>query len=158
MGGDRQVVSLAGLHLLGDLADRVGLTASYSAAVPPAGERAPVHDRGRVLVHAAVALAGGGRCVADVAALRDQPGLFGDVASAPTIWRTLNGIDGGVLDALRAARAQARSVVWAAAGAPDRVVLDVGRVAGRDPFGEQGAGGVALQAGLRVPPDVLRAR
>jgi hypothetical protein len=27
MGGDRQVVSLAGLHLLGDLADRVGLTA-----------------------------------------------------------------------------------------------------------------------------------
>lgn len=125
MGGDRQVVSLTGLHLLGDLADRVGLTEGYSAAVPPAGERAPVHDRGRVLVHAAVTLAGGGRCVADVAALGDQPGLFGDVASAPTIWRTVNGIDGGVLDALRAARARARSVVWATAGAPDQVVLDV---------------------------------
>src|SRR5829696_8414856 len=125
MGGDRHVVSLAGLHLVGDLADRVGLTAGYSAAVPLAGERAPAHDRGRVLVHAAVMLAGGGRCVADVAALRDQPGLFSDVASGPTIWRTLNGIDTAVLDALRAARAQARSVVWAAAGAPDQVVLDV---------------------------------
>jgi hypothetical protein len=40
--GDRQVVSLVGLHLLGGLADRVGLSSGYSAAVPPTGERAPV--------------------------------------------------------------------------------------------------------------------
>ena len=58
-------------------------------------------------------LAAGGRCVADMAALRDQPALFGTVASDPTIWRTFDGIDGDTLDALRAARAEAREAVWA---------------------------------------------
>jgi Transposase DDE domain group 1 len=124
--GDRQVASLAGLHLLGSLADRLGLPAGYSAAVPPAGERAWAHDRGRLLAQVAVMLAGGGRCVADMAALRDQPGLFGRVASAPTIWRALDGIDDGVLDGLRAARAAARARAWAAGAAPaGQVVLDV---------------------------------
>ena len=87
--GDRQVASLAGMHLVSSLADRLGLTAALSAAVPPAGERAPSHDRGRLLVQVAVMLAGCGRCVADMAALRDQPGLLGQVASAPTIWPAL---------------------------------------------------------------------
>ena len=32
MGGDRQVVSHVGLHLLGELADRVGLSSAYSGA------------------------------------------------------------------------------------------------------------------------------
>jgi hypothetical protein len=125
MGGDRNTVSLTGLHLLGELADRVGLTGAYSAAVPPAGERPPTHDRGRLLVQVALMLAGGGRCVADLGALRDQPGLFGEVASAPTVWRTFNRIDAAGLDALRAARAQARRAAWAAGGASEQVVLDV---------------------------------
>src|SRR4051794_33732023 len=99
--------------MLGELADRVGLSAAYSAAVPLRGERAPVHDRGRLLAQVAVMLAAGGRCVADMAALRDQPALFGAVASDATIWRCFDAIDGGVLDALRAARAQARAAVWA---------------------------------------------
>jgi len=38
----------------------------------------------------AVMLAGGGRCVADMATLRDQPALFGQVASDATIWRTFS--------------------------------------------------------------------
>jgi len=125
MAGDRQVVSQVGLHLLGDLADRSGLTSAYSAAVPWTGERAPGHDRGRLLAQVAVMLAGGGQCVADMAALRDQADLFGEVASAPTIWRAVGGIDAEVLGALRRARAQARARVWAAAGAPEQVVLDV---------------------------------
>ena len=82
-GGDRQTVSHAGTHLLGELGDRVGLTCGYSAAIPWAGERAFGHDRGRLLCQVAVMLAAGGRCVADMAALRDQPDVFGDVASAP---------------------------------------------------------------------------
>jgi len=32
-GGDRETVSHAGTHLLGELADRVGSTSAYSAAV-----------------------------------------------------------------------------------------------------------------------------
>jgi len=124
-GGDRQAVSHAGTHLLGELADRVGLTSAYSAAIPWAGERAFGHDRGRLLGQVAVMLAAGGRCVRDMAALRDQPDVFGDVASAPTIWRTFDKVDDTVLDALRTARARARAKVWAAGAAPDEVVLDV---------------------------------
>ena len=55
-GGDR-VVWGVGLFALGGFADRVGLTEALSAAVPRRGERAPVHDRGRVLVHALLMLA-----------------------------------------------------------------------------------------------------
>ena len=38
MEGDDQAVSLAGMHLLGELADRVGLSSAYSHAVPASGE------------------------------------------------------------------------------------------------------------------------
>jgi hypothetical protein len=111
-GGDRQVTGHVGAHLLGDLADRLGLTCAYSAAVPWSGERAPTHDRGRLLTQVAVMLADGGRCVADMATLRDDPDLFGEVASDATTWRTFQSIDADVLTALRAARAQARAAAW----------------------------------------------
>ena len=125
MAGDGQVVSHVGLHLLGDLADRSGLTSAFSAAVPWGGERAPGHDRGRLLAQVAVMLAGGGQCVADMAALRDQADLFGEVASAPTIWRAVRQVDAAVGDGLRRARAQARARVWSAADVPEQVILDV---------------------------------
>jgi hypothetical protein len=124
-GGDGSTAQQVGAHMLGELADRVGLSSAYSSAVPWAGERAPVHDRGRLLVQVAVMLADGGRCVADMATLRDQPALFGTVASDPTIWRTFNTIDGDVLDALRAARADARAAVWQQRRQRGPVVLDV---------------------------------
>lgn len=123
--GDRQVASQVGLHLLGELADRAGLTSAYSAAVPWSGERAPGQDRGRLLTHVAVTLAGGGVCVDDVAALRDQPDLFGEVASSATIWRAVHDIDAVVLDALRRARATARAKVWEAFGTGAETILDV---------------------------------
>lgn len=81
--GDQSTASMVGAHLLGELADRTGLASGYSGAVPWVGERAPGHDRGRLLAQVAVMLAAGGRSVADMAALRDQPDLFGDVASGP---------------------------------------------------------------------------
>jgi hypothetical protein len=124
-GGDGSTAQLVGAHMLGELADRVGLSSAYSVAVPRRGERAPVHDRGRLLAQVAVMLAAGGRCVADMAALRDQPALFGTVASDPTIWRTFDAIDAGVLDALRAARADARAGVWSRRRRRGPVVLDV---------------------------------
>jgi hypothetical protein len=116
---------MVGAHLLGEIADRSGLSAGYSAAVPWTGERAPGHDRGRLLSQIAVMLAAGGRCVADMAVLRDQPDLFGEVASAPTIWRAVHEIDDDVLAGLRTARAMARARVWAAGAAPAALVLDV---------------------------------
>lgn len=125
MGGDTQVASLVGLHLLGNLADQVGLTSAYSAAVPATGERAAGQDRGRLLAQLAVMLAGGGECVADMAALRDQPDLFGDVASSATIWRAVDQVDETVLDALRRARGSARSTVWQSRAPTEETILDI---------------------------------
>jgi hypothetical protein len=36
-----------------------------------------------------VAIADGAETISDLAVLRDQPDLFGPVASHPTVWRTL---------------------------------------------------------------------
>jgi hypothetical protein len=120
--GDRQVVSLAGLHLVGEVAEMFGLAAAFSDAVSSPGV---VHDRGRLLTQVALMLAGGGRCVADVDALREQPDVFGEVASSPTIWRTFTTFDSSSLAAMRAARAVSRERVWTARPAPKVLVLDV---------------------------------
>jgi hypothetical protein len=107
---------------VGEVAERVGLAAALSDAVRASGV---FHDRGRLLTQVALMLAGGGRCVADMGALRDQPEVFGVVASAPTIWRTFTTFDGSILDGMRAARASARERVWAARPAPKTLILDV---------------------------------
>ena len=120
---DAQVASQVGLHLLGLIADRTGLSGQYSRAMPE-GMRRPGHDRGRLMAQMAVMLAGGGECVSDVGALRDQPELFGDVAADATYWRVISSIDEATLEALRQARATAREEIWARRGAPEEIVLD----------------------------------
>jgi hypothetical protein len=90
---------MVGAHLLGEIADRTRLSSGYSAAIPWTGERAPGQDRGRLFAQVAVMLAAGGRSVADMAALRDQPELFGDVASPATIWRAVHQVDQPILHA-----------------------------------------------------------
>ena len=114
-GGDR-VVWGAGLFALGRFADRVGLTGALSAAVPPRGERAPVHDRGAVLAHALVVLAGGGEACTGIECLRAQRELFGEVASDSTLYRTLTGVGpggaaAGMRERLRADRDRGRPLV-----------------------------------------------
>lgn len=59
-GSGDQVAAHVGLHLMGRFADRLGLGDTLSDAVPWRGERAFAHDRGKVLVHASLMLAGGG--------------------------------------------------------------------------------------------------
>ena len=85
-GGGTGVVSHAGLVLLRELADRTGLTAGLSAALPSpqAG-----HDRGRVFADLACAIADGARVISDFRVMGDQRELFGPVASVPTAWRVL---------------------------------------------------------------------
>ena len=72
-------------------------------------------------------LADGGDCLSDLAALRDQPELFGPVASTPTAWRVVERIakDPNGLARLRAARAHARARAWAAGAHPDVELLIV---------------------------------
>jgi hypothetical protein len=117
------VVGHAGAALLGELADRLGLTRALGWR-DPGGRR---HRDAAVLRDLAVMLADGGDCLSDLAALRDQPELFGQVASIPTAWRVLERVatDPDGLARLRAARAHARARAWAAGAHPDVELLIV---------------------------------
>ena len=84
-GDGNGVANHAGARLLADLADAVGLTAALSAAMAPTKQRRRGHDRGEVLADLAVAIADGSETISDLATLRDQPDLFGEVASHPTV-------------------------------------------------------------------------
>ncbi|MDX6351745.1 MAG: hypothetical protein QOF84_6535 [Streptomyces sp.] len=106
------VVSHAGSRLLADLADATTLTSTFSEALGQLRPRGTGHDPGRVAVDLAVTIADGGEAIRDLAVLRDQPDVFGPVASTPTAWRVLSAIKPAVLDSLRAARARAREVAW----------------------------------------------
>jgi hypothetical protein len=118
------VVGHAGAALLRELADRLGLTRAFGWRDP--GERRR-HPDAVVLRDLAVMLADGGDCLSDLAVLRDQPELFGPVASTPTAWRIIErvGKDPDGLAGLRAARAHARARAWAAGAHPDPELLIV---------------------------------
>lgn len=123
--GGSGLVNHAGARLLADLADATGLTDALSAAMAPTKQRRRGHDRGEVLVDLAVMIADGGEAISDLATLRDQPALFGEVASNPTAWRTLEAIDDATLERIKAARAQARAAAWAAGADPGFYVIDI---------------------------------
>jgi hypothetical protein len=112
-GGGRGVVSHVGARLLADLADATGLTSQFSQALAGLRQRQRGHDPGRIAVDLAVMLADGGETISDLAVLRDQAALFGPVASDPTAWRLLSGLDEQMLAGARAARAAAREIAWA---------------------------------------------
>jgi len=123
--GGKGVVSHVGARLLGELADELSLTEQLSAAMAPTKRRRRGHDRGEVLVDLAVALADGATTISDLRVLSDQPELFGEVASVPTAWRTLEAIDEGVLARIAHARAEARKAAWAAGMDPGFYVIDI---------------------------------
>ena len=124
-GDGAGVANHAGARLLADLADAVGLSASLSVAMAPTKQRRRGHDRGEVLTDLAVAIAGGAETISDLATLRDQPVLFGPVASHPTVWRTLAAVDEAALERIKTARAQARANAWAAGADPGFYVIDI---------------------------------
>jgi hypothetical protein len=90
-----------------------------------------------VLLDVAVAVALGGDCLADVAAVRSQPEVFGTVASDPTVSRLFAALATDVdevVAAIRDVRAQARAAVWSRrrplAGSPGtraggQVIVDI---------------------------------
>jgi hypothetical protein len=110
----RGVASHAGSRLLADLAGVTGLAEVFSEALGGLRQRRSRHDPGRVLVDVAVMLADGGEAISDLAVLRDQPDLFGPVASTATAWRVLDSIDQALLDRMQQARAMARERAWMA--------------------------------------------
>jgi hypothetical protein len=105
------LVPLAGVVAVRLLADRVGLTAGLSAALARRGF-APGHVRGQVWVDVATMLTAGGEAIADIDTLRHQGDLLGPVASAPTVWRTLDEATPAMLKRVEKARARTRQHVW----------------------------------------------
>jgi thioesterase domain-containing protein len=125
------VVSHAGSRLLADLADVTGLTSAFADALRRLRPRGTGHDPGRIAVDLAIMLADGGEAISDLALLRDQAEVFGPVASTPTAWRLLAGIDSAALARLRSARATAREIAWLQA-AETREGIPAARAGGRD--------------------------
>jgi len=115
VAGSESLISSAGGSLLLDTARVSGLAVGLSTALRTWRRPRAVHDPGKVLLDLAVAVALGGDCLADVALVRSQPGLFGAVASDPTVSRLIAELATDVdvaVPALRAARAAARARVW----------------------------------------------
>jgi hypothetical protein len=77
-----------------------------------------------VLRDLVVMLADGGDCLTDLSAMRDQPDLFGQVASTPTAYRVIESIGPEELEKLREARRLARARAWKMGAAPTEIVLD----------------------------------
>jgi len=112
-GGGTGIVSHAGVGLLRRLADKTGLTRGLSQAL--FSGRVLGHDRGRVLADISCAIADGARAISDFRVLADQAEAFGQVASVPTAYRTLEEITRGgtrTEKKLTAAISAARRHAW----------------------------------------------
>jgi Transposase DDE domain group 1 len=123
----KRVVSQAGAVLLSATVVRAGLDRELSAALRPWMRPMAVHDPGKVLLDLAVAVAIGGDCLADIAVVRSEPAVFGQVASDPTVSRLIDTLASdapAALAAINTARARVRARVWSLAGsdAPDHQV------------------------------------
>ncbi len=118
------LVSQAGSQLLVRTAERTGLVKGLSEALAPWRKPLATHNPGKIVLDLAIAVAVGGDCAADVSLLRTQPGIFGLVASDPTVSRLVAALSADApkaLSAIAKARAAARAAAWKRAGehAPD---------------------------------------
>ena len=149
------IAAHAGTRLLAEVAEFVGLTSALSEALEPTVRRKRRHDPGRVLLDMALTLADGGDCLSDLAVLRDQPALFGAVASTPTASRVVDSVDAERLGAIRAARAKARAVAWAAGLCPVRktgpLIIDFDATL-VDAYSEKNGGGPNYKGGFGFHP------
>ena len=118
-------VGQAGGVVLVETIRTAGFDELMSVSLRPWRKPLAVHDPGKIVLDLAVALALGGDCLADVGVLRAEPGVFGPVASDPTVSRLVDALAADAdraLMAIEAVRAQARARVWALTDdhAPDR--------------------------------------
>ena len=158
-------VAQAGGVLLTETIRAAGLDRGLSEAL--AGWRKPlaVHDPGKILLDLAVSLALGGDALSDVAVLRGEPGVYGPVASDPTVSRLIKVLAEDADKAIKAisvARQQARATAWGVAGvhAPDHgataeqpliIDLDASLVTAHS---EKQRAAPTMKTRVRVPPVV----
>lgn len=121
-----QAVGLAGGSLLVETVRVLGLEGALSRALAPWRKPLSCHDPAKIVLDLALTLALGGDCLADINMVRCEPGVYGRVASDPTVSRAIQTLAGDADNAVRAinkARACARERAWGLAGsqAPDHV-------------------------------------
>ena len=88
------LVSQAGVELLYRTAAASGLETALTTQLAGFGRARSAHDPGKIVMDLVVTLAAGGDCPADTAMLRGGHGLFGPVASDPTISRLIHRLAG----------------------------------------------------------------
>ena len=86
----KRVVSHAGAMLLAATARNVGLDRDLSTVLRPWMRPLAVHDPGKILLDLAISVAIGGDCLTDLAQVRSEPAVFGQVASDPTVSRLID--------------------------------------------------------------------
>jgi len=113
-------VGQAGGVLLTATIGASGLGPAMSDALSAWRKPLAVHDPAKVMMDLAVTLALGGDCLADIALLRGESGLYGPVASDATVSRRIPALAGDA-PAVLAAIDTARTRAWKVAGvhAPD---------------------------------------
>jgi Transposase DDE domain group 1 len=110
------LISSAGALLMREAIRVAGLERGLSRALSSWRSAGATHEPGKVLLDVATAVALGGDCLADIAAVRAQPEVFGSVASDPTVSRVFAALAADpdhAVAAIRGVRAQARATVWA---------------------------------------------
>src|SRR5258708_14017134 len=117
----RGVVSDAGTGVLGECAERTGLSAQVTAVLTDTYRGRWTHAPGAVFADLAAAVAGGADCIDGVGqTCGDREHVFGPAASTTTMWRLVDSrVDAKHLPGIRAARAHAREQAWAAGAAPE---------------------------------------
>jgi hypothetical protein len=100
----------AGGVLLLETIRTAGIDRLLSVALAPWRKPLAVHDPPKIALDVAVSLALGGDCLADVNLLRAELGVFGRVASDPTVSRLIDTLavdPDGALAAIESARRRA---------------------------------------------------
>ena len=147
----------AGGVLLTETIAASGLRREQSAALSRWRRPLAIHDPAKVITDLAVTVALGGDCMADIALLRAEPGLYGRVASDATVSRTIDALAADAPAALKSidtARAGARKRAWTLAGtdAPDhdgrRVLL---HVAAKAPWAQLAGQGITRLRPMVAP-------
>ena len=117
-------VGQAGGILITETIRASGLDRCLSEALARWRKPLAVHDPGKIILDLAMSLVLGGEALSDIATLRGEPGLYGPVASDPTVSRLITALAADAdkaVAAIGSARQQARARVWGLAGehAPD---------------------------------------
>lgn len=109
----------AGGVLLTEAVRATGLDRALSETLAPFRKPLARHDPAKVILDAAISLALGGDALSDIATLRAEPAIYGQVASDPTISRTIASLAADVSrveEAVASARRAARETAWELAG------------------------------------------